>query len=237
MVVVYCVISFILGWRLSSWAKSEPFAKARVAHQDYPLAQPAQSLDVQDEIATLGEQLNGEAQDQELAQADESGAWFFDGTYLDEENEPSNGDSIAQAERYFIDNFNDDGQMLPQRITALKAALSMNDKLFEGALVEQVYQLLLKVDESEHPDDVCYMLSLMDGKVGSEKLPGLAVYLKSASAAVREDALKAIVPIDSQGLYRKHVEHILNNDPQMDLRAIAFVLLEQYYSGVTETAA
>lgn len=247
MVVVYCVISFILGWRLSTWAKSEPFSAARRVYQERAMAGAGPGVS--------GENLSPPPQlpDAEQLQAeqlttlddddDQSGAWFFDGTYLHEEGDDVHNDihadAAAQAEKYFIDNFKDEGQLLSQRLTALKAALSMDAKVLdEEGLTEDVYQLLLKeVDETQHPDDIVYLLTLMQGRICSERLPGLAIFLKSGVAAVREEALRAIAPADCHGAYRKYVEYILNNDPQSEVRALAFEMLEQYYGHSADKAA
>lgn len=259
MVVVYCVISFILGWRLSTWAKSEPFAAARAARKAHKqrkreLAQQSsvQSLEAAKSNQLILDELELQAPPAEVIDEkeiqelealaddskDESGAWFFDAACFDEGSDDCPVDAAFQAQKYFLDNFHDEEQLLSQRVKALKAALSMNESLLDDAMLEMVYQLLLKeVDESQHPEEITYLLGLMQGKVCAERLPGLIIYLKSGVPSVREEALKAIAPADKKRAYRKHVEDILHNDPQTEIRALAFVMLDQYYSSHPSRAA
>lgn len=240
MVVLYCVISFILGWRLSSWAKSEPFAAARKAYVESSVSTATTGLVDQEQVSDKQPSEVPDNSDISISanEADPSGAWLFDTSFLALSQDETDINTDAQVEKYFIDNFFDTEQLLSQRLSALKAALSMNASLLDESLLDCVYQLLVEhVDEGEDPEDMTYLLSLLQGRMDEERLPGIAIYLRSAAAMVREEALKVIAPCDSQNHYRKHIEHILNNDPQTEVRALAFVMLEQHYGQNTAHAA
>ncbi|MFT4924155.1 MAG: hypothetical protein ACI8WB_000233 [Phenylobacterium sp.] len=235
MNIIFCLLSFALGWRLSTWSRKEPVYGATQFTPDSVMTDTTTAGT--DELAPLPQQ-------QDLAIAEASVAeepWAMDLSYLNDDssnelacdNTETVDQTLEQTQRYFLDIFHNDHTALAQRLEALKAATAINHTLFDDSIINQLHHILQTVDCSTHHDDIICMLNMLEGKADTNKLTDLASYLAAEESRVREEALKTITRADTDHLYQQQVESILLNDPKSEVRALACVLLDQYYSPKT----
>lgn len=145
-----------------------------------------------------------------------------------------------------LSDFYDQNKLLHHRLSALKIALHKNHSALNDKLIDAIYRLLqkdnetcqhdylllLKHEQAHHPADLVYMLQLLEGHIDENKLTGLNQFLTSTHAGVRGTAVKVIAATDSHGTYRSRIEHIKTADPDTRVRNLAQQLLQKYYAPV-----
>ncbi|NQZ08915.1 MAG: hypothetical protein HRT35_17305 [Algicola sp.] len=228
--LILCLLSFMLGWQLSTWSKREPLKATAAPVEDAYKVAPQ----VETPVMTQPEEaIDGAENENEKGNESGSALWFCDLSYLDEDSAQAQAlqvDASAQALEFFVALFNDDEQSLGQRLEAIKAATSMDEKALDQQVINKLHQLLNQMDEIIHHEEIVVILHLLEGKVASDKLDDVASYMAADNPQIREEALKTITRADSKKRYKTHVESILNNDPKSEVRALAFLLLDQHYS-------
>lgn len=223
--LMLCLLSFVLGWQLSTWSKQEPLKATKAPIEDAYNVSPVAELPVTPQPQIIADDLN----------ENESALWFCDLSYLDDDTAQAQAlqvDASAQALGFFVALFNDDEQSLGQRLEAIKAAISMDEKALDQQVIVKLHKLLSQMDEIIHHEEIVVVLHLLEGKVACDKLDDVAGYMAADNPQIREEALKTITRADSKKRFKSHVESILRNDPKSEVRALAFLLLDQHYSPV-----
>lgn len=250
MDIIFCLVSFMLGWWLSTWSKKDPISRSSATDLDIIewIRPPEPSTDT-----AVQEEPNAATTTTATTKAAPQ-PWSVDFTYLNDadtitDNQDSSGKketqpktvpeakSPIQTSQYFLDIFYNNEQTLTQRLEAVKAALAISPTLLDERVIQQLLSILQDTDTCAmttlSTDEIVWILNTLESKIASDKLVGLAQYLIADEPLIREEALKTITRADTEQIYLQQVESILHNDPKSEVRALAFALLGQYYPGNT----